>query len=191
MEKVVILFSGGLESTSLIEYFKEKKYQIKLLHIEVGYIWEKAELKNAQKTAKHYNLELKSIKCPLGVKQLGFVKDKKSNIIKLRNLTLLSLGANYALANDIRKIAIGLFGDKSYPDTSLKYLKTVEELIVAGSKESFKILTPFYGKTKKEIFVTYKDKIPLNYVFSCANPQGDKRCGKCYKCKAYNRLAVI
>ncbi len=188
MEKVVILFSGGLESTSLIEYFKEKNYQIKLLHIEVGYIWEKAELKNAQKTARHYNLELKSINCPFGVKQLGFVKDKKSNIIKLRNLTLLSIGANYALANGITNIAIGLFGDKNYPDTSLQYLKTIEKLIIVGSMENFKILTPFYGKTKKEIYATYKDKIPLDYVFSCANPQSGQRCGKCYKCQAFNQL---
>ena len=188
MEKVVILFSGGLESTSLIEYFKEKRYQIKLLHIEVGYTWEQAELNSAQKTAKYYNFELKSLSCPLGVKQLGFVKDKKSNIIKLRNLTLLSLGANYALANGITKIAIGLFGDKSYPDTSLPYLKTIEELIKRGSKENFKILTPFYGKTKKDIYATYKDKIPLDYIFSCANPQGEQRCGKCYKCQAFNQL---
>ena len=188
MEKVVILFSGGLESTSLIEYFREKRYQIKLLHIEVGYIWEQAEIKSAQKTAKYYNLELKSLSCPIGLKQLGFVKDKKSNIIKLRNLTLLSLGANYALANGITKIAIGLFGNKSYPDTSLEYLKTIEKLIIAGSGENFKILTPFYGKTKKEIYALYKDKIPLNYIFSCANPINDKRCGKCYKCKAFSQL---
>lgn len=186
MDEVLILFSGGLESTSLIEYFKMSKYDIELLYIQSGYTWENTELSYAKKIANFYDLPLNVIKCTFGVKQLGFVECKEDNIIPTRNLTLTTMAANHALSKDIFNIAMGLFGDKDYPDTSREYLDKIEHLISISSSKSFKILTPFYEKTKGVIYDTYKDKIPINFVFSCANPVNGKRCGKCYKCKSFN-----
>jgi 7-cyano-7-deazaguanine synthase len=188
MDKVLILFSGGLESTSLIEYFKELGYETDLLYVQSGYIWENTELAHAKKIANYYDLPLNIVSCKFGVKQLGFVKEKKDNIIPLRNLTLTTIATNYAISKEIYMIAMGLFGDKDYPDTSRDYLNKIEKLIAAGSCKNFKILTPFYGKTKNIIYDTYKDKIPIKFVFSCANPHNGKRCNKCYKCKSYNKI---
>jgi len=187
MEKIGILFSGGLESTSLIINYLELKPE--LLYIKYGYIWEEAESYYAKKIAKHFgvNLTILDRKLP-NLKQLGFVKDVKSNIILMRNLSLIVDGAFYFVNNNIFNIAIGLFGDKNYPDTSLEYLTKLEELISLGVNKKFNILLPFYGLNKEIVFKRFKNKLPINLIFSCANPIGLERCHKCYKCKKLDKL---
>ena len=188
MEKIGILFSGGLESTSLIVNY-EKNYKIKLIYIKYGYEWEEAELKFAKKIANFFKKDLIILNYSLNnLKQLGIVKSKKDNIILMRNLNLIVNGANYLVNNGIYNLTIGLFGDKDYPDTSKEYLKNLQNLISLGINKKFNILLPFYGLNKKIIFEKFKEKIPLNLIFSCANPINSQRCHNCYKCKQLDKL---
>ena len=90
-EKIAILFSGGLESTALIEYYRQKNYAITLLYISFGYIWEEAEYHHAQKIASYFDLEVNFIDYSkiLEVDQLGEVDslEKKHYSLK-KSITL-------------------------------------------------------------------------------------------------------
>jgi 7-cyano-7-deazaguanine synthase in queuosine biosynthesis len=80
-------------------------------------------------------------------------------------------------------------GSKLYPDTSLEYISSLENLIRDGLEEkNFMIHMPFYGLSKDEILSMYLNRIDLNKVFSCTNPIGNDYCNKCYKCKKLNKL---
>ncbi|MEA2019022.1 MAG: 7-cyano-7-deazaguanine synthase [Campylobacterota bacterium] len=188
--KIGILFSGGLESTSLLNNYKKLNYNIIPLYIIYGYKWEETELIYAKKIAKFYNLNLNIIDYTniLNITQLGEVKSVKDNIIPLRNLSLLTFASLYFFKQNIYKIAIGLQGIEQYPDTSIDYIKNCEKLIQLGlENNSFKIEMPFYGQTKEEIYFNNQD-IPLELIFSCTNPVKNKRCHKCYKCLVLNKL---
>ncbi len=187
--KIGILFSGGLESTSLILYYKQKNYDISLLYIKSGYIWEEVEVKSAKKIAEFYDLELDILDCskPLEVNQLGKVKTVKQNIIPLRNLTLLTFASLHFYKKNILSIAFGLQEDNSYPDTSLEYIRNTQDLIRDGLQEpNFCINTPFYKLSKKDVIKKFNP--PLELIFSCTNPINDKRCHKCFKCKKLDSL---
>jgi 7-cyano-7-deazaguanine synthase len=187
MKKIGILFSGGLESSSLIKFFDG--YDVELLYIKYGFIWETAELEHAEKIADFFNKKLTVLdRRIMTLRQLGFVQDVKDNKILMRNLTLLVDGAFYFVNSDIYSVAIGLFGDKRYPDTSLEYIAKIESLISLGIEKKFNILMPFYGLNKKIVFEKYKNYLPLDLVFSCTNPINGKRCHKCYKCKQLDKL---
>ena len=189
MEKIGILFSGGLESTSLIYKFLQESFKVELIYVKFGFKWEDAEIIYAKKIANFFDLNLNVIEVKSNlVFDLGFVNNVKSNIIILRNLSLIINAANFCVNKNIYNLSMGLLGDNRYPDTSLRYISNIEMLISEGINKKFNIFLPFYGLKKKDIFCKYKDNIPLDLIFSCTNPIGENRCGKCYKCKQLNSV---
>ena len=188
--EVAILFSGGLESTALINHYKKLNYKIYLLYVKFGYTWEDAEFANANKIANFYNLQIDSIDYSnlISVKQLGHVNTINQNIIPLRNLSLIVLSTLKIYSHNINILSFGLQGNSNYPDTSLEYIRKTEELIRQGlQNDKFKIALPFYGMSKDEIYGNNRE-LPIQLVFSCTNPIGYSRCHKCYKCKILDSL---
>lgn len=187
--KIGILFSGGLESTSLLLHYEKLNYQIELLYIKFGFLWEVAELSHIErKFSQEYKIHILDLSHVLSTKQLGFVDSVEKNIIPNRNLLMLSNASTYFYNMNIFKIAIGLQGGLEYPDTSLEYLNSLKNLIQIGLQEpSFEIDLPFFGLDKDEI-VTLYDSLDLNEVFSCTNPVGIDRCHECFKCKKLDKI---
>jgi len=189
MEKIGILFSGGLESTSLVALYKELNYKPILIYIRSGFKWEEAEIFYAKQIAKYFNEDLLVLDLVFpNTPDLGEVSSVKENIILMRNLFLITNAANFLVNENVFNLSIGLFGDKNYPDTSLEYISNIEKLISLGINKKFNIHLPFYGLSKKEVFNKYHKKIPINLIFSCVNPIGNKRCHKCYKCKKLDEI---
>lgn len=188
--KYGILFSGGLESTALLAYYQENNIEVELLYMKFGFLWEKAELYNAKKNIdKNIKLHVLDFSEQFNFQQLGYVDSVKKNIIPNRNLLLLSTASTYFYNNNIIDISIGMQGSNLYPDTSLKYIGSLESLIKDGlDEENFMIHMPFYGLSKNQILSMYLKKIDLNKVFSCTNPIGNNYCNKCYKCMKLNKL---
>lgn len=187
--KIGILFSGGLESTCLLNHYKKLNYDIYPLYIKYGYHWENTELLYANKIINYYNLDLYILDYSniLKVSQLGNVTNSNENTIPLRNLSLFTFSSMYFFNKNISQIAIGLQGSKDYPDTSLEYIKNSELLIQKGLGTNFSILLPFYGLSKEDIYKLNKD-IPTKLIFSCTNPINNQMCRKCYKCLLLNNL---
>lgn len=193
MEKnrIGILFSGGTESTALIKYYKDKNYDISLLYIFMGYEWEKTEFKHAELVANFFNLSVDSLDFSnhFNSKSLGKVTNVQENIIILRNLTLLTLSSLYFINKNIFNLSFGLQEDFDYPDSNIEYIKKVEDLIKIGSmQKNFKIEIPFYNTLKEDILRNYD--LPLNLIFSCANPINNERCNKCFKCNELNNAIL-
>ena len=67
--------------------------------------------------------------------------------------------------------------------------ETLEDLIKIGSmQKNFKIEIPFYNTLKEDILRNYD--LPLNLIFSCANPINNERCNKCFKCNELNNALL-
>jgi 7-cyano-7-deazaguanine synthase len=187
---IAILFSGGLESTAMLLYYVNKGFSVELLYIKFGFSWETSELINIKNTIeKHIKLHVIDVSKEFNYKQAQLIDTQRKNIIPNRNLLMLSTASTYLYNINIFKIAIGLQGNSEYPDTSKKYITTLEKLIKIGLEEdSFEIQMPFYGYTKDEIFAQYKDSIDLDKVFSCTSPIENRPCKLCYKCMQLNKL---
>lgn len=191
LNKVVVLFSGGVESTTLLYMYLREGYVVYPLYIRSGYPWERLELLNARKIwsftkEKYPNLMpmkvLSGIKTPIK----SGSRDVWSIFIPLRNLLLISTASSHALLKGVDKISIGSLGLYPFPDNNSEYIKRLEELINTGSKRRIRILTPFMGIEKSEIVRKYKNLVPYHLTLSCSNPRisgGRVRpCGNCIKC---------
>ena len=55
---VLVLFSGGIDSSSIICYYKKNNFDIKALWIDYGHDSRTEEVKAAQKLKKYFNIPL-------------------------------------------------------------------------------------------------------------------------------------
>ena len=186
-EKIVILFSGGLESSTMLELYKDR--DVTALYISCGYRWEEAEMVSAKKVADLYpNAEFKVLHLNLGLETREGISSAAENVLPIRNMFLLTNAAMFALSNGASTLAMGIQGSAEYPDTSCEYLSGIENLVSIGSEAPFKIELPLYGKTKDEIISLLGKRIPKEMLFSCTEPVDGKRCRKCFKCLALDNI---
>ncbi len=189
MRKIIVLFSGGVESSALVVYYARRGFIVYPLYVRFGYPWEGYELRNAVIVLNTLRNEYRNIVRIRVRKIKGVLKDFKKPLsekeleIPMRNLLLCTEAAKLGYRLGIFRVAHGSLGLYPFPDSKRDYFDSLQELIGTGLGVNFVIETPFYGMHKEEILRTYGRYIPLELTFSCISPVNGKPCGKCVKCK--------
>ncbi len=203
--KTVILFSGGLDSTTAL-YWAKKKFSA-VLAMMVNYSQRHIiETEMAQKVAKNLDVEAHLIQFPLKNIVYSALIDKDKKIpeslktsknaegipftyVPFRNGIFLSLAAAFAESREIFNIVTGfnLIDTPDYPDTTEAFTKKMEDAINQGTSASitgrtFKIHTPLMGKSKKEIILMGLE-LGADYSYSISCYRGEEiPCLKCPSC---------
>ena len=189
MEKILVLFSGGVESTALLVHYARKNFRVFPLYVRFGYPWEDYELKSAVRVLNHLRsryLNIKNIKIRKAKAVMkSFKKPKREEELEipLRNLILCTVGAQVGYRLGIHRLAHGSLGLYPFPDSKRDYFDELEDVISKGLGVEFRIETPFYGMHKEEVLKRYGREIPLELTLSCISPVGGKPCEECIKCK--------
>jgi 7-cyano-7-deazaguanine synthase len=152
MRKNVVLFSGVVESTCVL-YLKLLEGQVVYpVYVKCGMSWERLEYVKAvelwQETKGRFSklMPIKVLSLKTYHKKHKAIKTEKELFIPLRNLTLLTAVAGYALSKGAESVSIGSLGLYPFPDNNLAYLREVERLIAEGSKQRLKIEVPFFWR---------------------------------------------
>jgi 7-cyano-7-deazaguanine synthase len=196
MKKAIILFSGGLDSTTVLYYVLHKKYECRCLLFDYGQRHKK-ELKSALKILKLLKVDFKIIKIKLPCSYDSLTNKNKtipvnkkiaqtipSTYVPGRNTLFLSYGLSFAESIKAGEIFIGAnaLDFSGYPDCRPQFIKAYNFLIKSlGLK--IKISAPLIHKTKAQIIkLGRKLKVPYHFTWSCYS--GLKQpCGKCDSCK--------
>jgi len=207
--KAIVLFSGGLDSTTCLAMAIKKYGKENVLALSVYYGQKhKKEMECANKIIKYYqcahqNLDLKEIfkesKCslletskkeiPLGSYEEQLANEKNAAIstyVPYRNGLFLSVAASIALSVDATEIYYGAHADdailNAYPDTSIAFNEAISKAIYIGSGSKLTIVAPFINKSKADVVkVGLELKVPYELTWSCYEGK-DKACGKCGTC---------
>jgi len=202
MKKVVILLSGGLDSTVTLYWAKSRGYSPYCLIFDYGQRHRReifSAIKIAQKTDCKY--QLVKFKLPWGgsvlldkrsslpqrkIEEIG--KDIPSTYVPARNTIFLSFALSYAETIGAETIFIGAnaLDFSGYPDCRPEYYNAFREVAKKGTKlgreKEIKIYTPLIKKTKAEIVkLGMKLKVPFALTWSCY-AGGKYPCGKCDSC---------
>jgi 7-cyano-7-deazaguanine synthase len=204
MKKSVILFSGGLDSTTCLAYAKYHGFDCYTLSFNYGQR-HKAELNAAKKIASHFNVEHKIFN--LEVNQFGGSALTDTNIdlpdydeknihipvtyVPARNTIFLSIALAWAEVLNAKDIFIGVshVDYSGYPDCRPEYIKAFQYLANLATKfgveeGGIKIHTPIIHLSKAET-IKLGNSFGVDYAMtvSCykANEQGHA-CGKCDSC---------
>ena len=202
-KKALVLFSGGLDSTTMLAMVKSNGYEITALTINynqrhVSEIdFSKKSLSQLQINKQIiFDLDLSKIGGSALTDNIPVPIDSNDNIpttyVPARNTIFLSLASSFAERLNISDIFIGanIIDYSGYPDCRPEFIKSFEKTINLGTKlgvegSHFRIHTPLIKMTKAEI-IRKGHSLGVDYslTLSCYNPtDSGLACGKCDSCK--------
>ena len=202
-KKALVLFSGGLDSTTMLAMVKSNGYEITALTINynqrhVSEIdFSKKSLSQLQINKQIiFDLDLSKIGGSALTDNIPVPIDSNDNIpttyVPARNTIFLSLASSFAERLNISDIFIGanIIDYSGYPDCRPEFIKSFEKTINLGTKlgvegSHFSIHTPLIKMTKAEIIKKgHSLGVDYSLTLSCYNPtDSGLACGKCDSCK--------
>lgn len=217
IESAIVLFSGGIDSTTALYWTLSKAEKTFALGIDYGQR-HRVEVGLSQKITRRLNVPHKIVRIDLT--QLGgsSLTDKKislplfdgpekisegipSTYVPFRNGIFLSLAAAWADVIDADTIICGfnVVDSPNYPDTRAAFVQAMEKAVNLGTRASVlgknrQILAPFVDLSKSRII---EEGLGLgadySYSISCY-AGGEIPCGRCSSCllrkKAWDEAGV-
>jgi 7-cyano-7-deazaguanine synthase len=206
-KKAVVLFSGGLDSTTALCWALAKGYECLAVSFDYGQRHDR-ENTAARAIARRLGVKLHEIKlafpwfdaCSLVNKKLKLPDVKLSRIgrkgeipstyVPGRNLVFASVGFSLADAEGADAIVLGpnVVDYSGYPDCRPEFYRALQKAAAFGTRRGangrpIKILTPLIKLSKAGIArLGVKLGAPLALTWSCYSG-GKKPCGHCDSCK--------
>jgi 7-cyano-7-deazaguanine synthase len=196
MNNSLIIFSGGMDSATLLVQQKES------IKMALGFDYgqkHKKELCYADSFCQelsipYHIIDLSSI-TPFMKSNLlqngeavpeGHYEDisMKQTVVPFRNGIMLSIAAGIAESNDCDEILIANHaGDHAiYPDCRSAFIDSMRDAVLRGTYKEVLIKAPFTFKSKRDIALIGRSmQLDFNKTWSCYKG-GEIHCGKCGTC---------
>ena len=178
--RVLVLLSGGIDSTSCLHFYRLRGDHVQALFIDFGQISWSREMVAARNVAMHYKIRLKTVK-------LSGFHSFKSGFVNGRNLFFLAtalVGAEFKRGG----VAIGVHGGTPYVDCTPTFLKSTNAVFDVYTDGRIKVLAPFEDWSKLDIWnFAISQNVPLELTYSCELGLRQP-CGKCQSCRDLKAL---
>lgn len=209
-EKAMVLFSGGVDSTTCLALAIERYGKENVVPLSIFYGQKHVkEIEAANKVLAYYGLDGISIDltpvfaysdCSLlahsdqKIPEESYAEQLQdrngapvTTYVPFRNGLFLSAAASVALSKDCSVILYGAHHDdaagNAYPDCSEDFVNAMNEAIVQGSGNAVRLEAPFVRWNKAAIVKEgLRLGAPYALTWSCYEG-GDKPCGKCGTCR--------
>lgn len=197
-EKVVVIYSGGMDSFTVLNKVVREGKQVFALSFDYGQRHSK-ELQVAADVCaalnvSHKIIDISAINSIIGGSALtdnidvpeGHYEEEsmKTTVVPNRNMILLSLAIGYAVSLQANKVYYGAHsGDHAiYPDCRPLFVEKMNDVAKVANYEKIEICCPYLDRDKIEI-LTDGLAMGLDYsqTWTCYNGR-EKACGKCGAC---------
>lgn len=207
--KALVLFSGGVDSTTCLGMAVSKYGRENVIALSVSYGQKHTkEIDCSRKIAEYYQVEhlyldlakiFEYSDCSLlshsdrevpmesYAEQINKTDGKPvSTYVPFRNGLFLSSAASIALSKDCSVIYYGAHSDdaagNAYPDCSDAFNKAINEAIYIGSGNQLRVEAPFVNLTKADVVkIGLELGVPYELTWSCYEGK-DRPCGTCGTC---------
>ncbi len=200
MSKCVAIYSGGMDSLTLIHYLLHQRLDVHALSFDYGQRHAK-ELNYARKVAyelciPHFVVDLKSI-CPLlsgsaltspgiDVPEGHYEEESmKATVVPNRNMIMLSVAIGYGVSIQAPVVYFGAHaGDHAiYPDCRAEFVDAMNMVSDIANYQPVAVKAPFIEMDKGDIAIIGKE-LGVDYSRAWTCYKGlDKPCGKCGACQ--------
>jgi 7-cyano-7-deazaguanine synthase len=196
--KVVVVFSGGMDSYTVLHKAVREGFEVLPLTFNYGQKHNK-EIEYAKHacialgvipkivdiTAINQLLTGSSLTSDIEMPEGHYADDNmKSTVVPNRNMILLSLAVGYAVSSDANKVFYGAHaGDHEiYPDCRPEFVEKMNSVCAIANYEPVEIVTPYLALNKTDI-LREGLAMGLDYgrTWTCYNGR-EKACGKCGSC---------
>lgn len=198
-EKVVVIYSGGMDSFTVLNRALKDGKQVFALSFDYGQKHVK-ELTYAASVCEelgiaHKIIDISAINELIGGSSLTdnidipeghYEEDSmKSTVVPNRNMILLSMAVGYAVSLDAAQVYYGAHsGDHAiYPDCRPEFVEKMNDVCQIANYQPVEIHSPYLKQSKIDIL---SDGLSMNLDYSkswtCYNGR-EKACGKCGACQ--------
>ncbi len=198
-KKVVIIYSGGMDSYTVLHQARQQGYNVHAVSFNYGQRHNK-ELEYARCVTDKYQIPHKivdissinqllsgsSLTDDIDVPEGHYEEDSmKSTLVPNRNMILLSLAVGYAVSIKAEAVYFGAHsGDHAiYPDCRTEFVDAMNAVCKIANYEAIEVRAPFL-KTNKIDILKVGIALGLDYgeTWTCYNGR-EKACGKCGSCQ--------
>ena len=199
MKKAVVIYSGGMDSRTVLEKAIHDDYDVHALSFNYGQR-HSVELEYARRVTDkkgiiHKIIDISSINDLLQGSSLtgdidipeGHYEEEsmKSTVVPNRNMIMLSLAIAYAVSIGTDKVYYGAHaGDHAiYPDCRPEFLEKMNSVAAIANYEAVNIYAPYLDGNKETILQDgFKMGVDYGDTWTCYNGR-QKACGKCGACQ--------
>lgn len=205
---VIVVLSGGLDSTVLLYHHIAQKIPVKALSVnygqkharevdaasaicrELGIPHETADLRGITHLLAGSSLTSKDIPVPDG----HYAEENmKATVVPNRNMILIAVATAWAIAGNFEAVSYAAHsGDHAiYPDCREEFVQALDRAVQLADWRPVKILRPFVGMTKAEVVKRGAELgVPFERTWSCYKG-GDTHCGACGTCVERREAFVL
>ena len=199
MHKTILIYSGGMDSTTLLYYLLSQDYEIQALGVDYSQRHVK-ELESAREICSRNQIgfqiaDLSGLRSLLGENALTDERieipqghyaseNMKITVVPNRNMLLLAVAIGWAINLGYDSVAYAAHsGDHTiYPDCRPEFISALGEVAKLCHFEQIHILSPFMDKTKTDIVALgHQLEVPFELTWSCYCG-AELHCGKCGTC---------
>jgi len=204
-EGAVVLFSGGIDSTTALCWARRRFDPVQALVFDYGQR-HRIEVEMARRAAAALGVACDVAGLPLqGLLESALLDDGRpiaaslaesrrepgppSTYVPFRNGIFLAVAAAFAESRGWRRLVVGFNSVDSpdYPDTTAEFTKKMQAAVNQGTATSrggkkFKVHSPLIALSKKEI-IALGLSLGADYSFSVSCYRGNEApCGRCPSC---------
>lgn len=199
MKKVVILTSGGMDSTTLLHYHKKQGDCIRAIAFNYGQRHAK-ELEYAMQNAKRLEVPFQCVDLSslaqvlpgssqtdmtVSVPEGHYAEDSmRTTVVPNRNMILLAIATGHAIAHHMDFVSYAAHaGDHAvYPDCRPKFTAHMARIMGCCDWKKVKLLRLFIKISKADIVkIGLNAGVDFSQTWSCYKG-GDIHCGRCGTC---------
>ena len=200
--RVLVIASGGLDSTTAAAHLIKQGYEVALLHFNYGHVAEGPENRAVREIARFLNVSLIEVDMDffrvvrhsplLGDGEINRVDEGREGAefahewVPARNFVFIALTTAIAKAYGYDYIATGINLEESgaYPDNEMEFIRLLNKVLpyAVGPNKHVELLMPVGHLVKHEIVkLGLEVGAPLHLTWSCYD-KGPKHCGRCGPC---------
>ncbi|WP_158770626.1 MULTISPECIES: 7-cyano-7-deazaguanine synthase QueC [unclassified Paraglaciecola] len=199
VQKVVVIFSGGMDSFTVLNMAVNDGYEVYALSFDYGQRHSK-ELDYASRACQNLGVSHKiidisaineliggsSLTSDIDIPEGHYAEESmKQTVVPNRNMILLSMAVGYAVSLDATKVFYGAHsGDHAiYPDCRPEFVERMNDVCAIANYEKVEIISPFLYQSKIDILTAGLNMgLDYNLTWTCYNGR-EKACGKCGACQ--------
>ncbi len=179
---VIVLLSGGIDSTTCLHYYLKGGFTPIALFIDYGQAAAKEENESARKIASFYNIKLDVVK-------VNISNTFGQGEIKGRNAFFVMISLmKYSTFSGL--ISLGIHAGVPYYDTTPGFVSDMKTLLDKYTDGRVGIDVPFLNWQKSMIYeYCKKNQLPIDLTYSCELGTVPP-CGQCRSCLDRKNLNV-
>jgi 7-cyano-7-deazaguanine synthase len=159
--RVMVLLSGGIDSSACVDYYLSHGYDVSALFVHYGQPYQNEERAAAKAIAQYYSTPLNELRVS--------GRSVPSGYIPARNAMLLSL-AMFSFEGEKGIISLGIHSGTEYVDCSPDFIVSMQAVYDLYEQGRIRIDAPFLHWTKGEIIeYAQMQGVPLHLTHS-SNP---------------------